>query len=155
MVAFTTSSSLGTLPVTIDTLVKRIGVPKEIASFVGPLGATMKMDGCGAIYSVIVTIFTAALFNIHLDWQQYGIIVIVATIATLGTAGVPGTAAVTAMVVLSSVNLPYAGLAMMIGIDKIIDMVRTVVNVTGTAVCSTLVATTSDAQWARQIKEKL
>jgi Na+/H+-dicarboxylate symporter len=125
MVAFTTSSSLGTLPVTIDTLVKRIGVPKEIASFVGPLGATMKMDGCGAIYSVIVTIFTAALFNIHLDWQQYGIIVIVATIATLGTAGVPGTAAVTAMVVLSSVNLPYAGLAMMIGIDKIIDMVRT------------------------------
>jgi Na+/H+-dicarboxylate symporter len=152
MVAFSTSSSLGTLPVTMVTLVKCIGVPKEIASFVGPIGATMKMDGCGAIYSVIVAIFTAAFFSIHLDWQQYGIIVIV---ATLGTAGVPGTATVTAMLVLSSVNLPYAGLAMMIGIDKIRDMVRTAVNVTGMGVCSTLVAATSDAQWARQIKEKL
>jgi Na+/H+-dicarboxylate symporter len=155
LTAFATSSSLGTLPVTVNTLTQRVGVPEQVASFVGPLGATMKMDGCGAIYPAIVALFTAGLFNIHLGWEQYLIIIITCAIATIGTAGVPGTASVMAMVVLSSVGLPFAGLAMVVGIDKVIDMVRTVVNVIGTATCTTLVATTTNHQWRQHIKHTI
>jgi Na+/H+-dicarboxylate symporter len=153
--AFTTSSSLGTLPVTMDCLTKKIGVPIQVASFVGPLSAAMKMDGCGAIYPAIVVIFTASIFQIQLSWEQYIIIVAVAMIATIGTAGVPGTASVMAMVVLSSIGLPFTGLAMVIGIDKVVDMIRTAVNVTGGGLCSTMVAATSKSEWRKQIQEKL
>ncbi len=140
LTAFTTSSSLATLPVTLDTLVKRIGVSEQVASFVAPLGANAKMDGCGAIYPAIICIFTATIFQIPLDWHQYLLIVITAAIATIGTAGVPGSAVVMTMLVLSSIGLPFAGLAMVIGIDKVVDMMRTTVNVAGTAVCASLVA---------------
>ncbi len=146
LTAFTTSSSLGTLPVTMSTLTERMGLPEQVVSFVTPLGATMKMDGCGAIYPAVVALFTAALFHIHLGWAQYAVIIITCAIATIGTAGVPGTASVMAMVVLSSVGLPFAGLAMVVGIDKVIDMVRTTVNVTGTATCATLVAAHTNPQ---------
>ena len=152
LTAFTTSSSLGTLPVTISTLTQRVRVPEQVASFVAPLGATMKMDGCGAIYPAIVALFTAALFHIHLDFSQYVMIIITCAIATIGTAGVPGTASVMAMVVLSSIGLPFVGLAMVVGIDKVIDMVRTTVNVTGTATCTTIVAATAKTDWRRQIQ---
>jgi len=155
LTGFTTSSSLGTLPVTVSTLVERVGVPSQVASFVAPLGATMKMDGCGGIYPAIVALFTAGLFHIHLGWPQYVIIVITCAIATIGTAGVPGTASVMAMVVLSSVGLPFAGLAMVVGIDKVIDMVRTAVNVTGSATCSTIVAATAEQNWRKQIRSRL
>lgn len=137
--AFTTSSSLGTLPVTIETLVDRVGVSDTIASFVAPLGATMKMDGCGAIYPAVVCILTAQVFGIHLSMYQYFLIVLTAAIATIGTAGVPGTASIMATVVLTSVGLPLQGLAFVIGIDKIIDMMRTMTNVTGCGVCATIV----------------
>jgi len=137
--AFTTSSSLGTLPVTIETLVDRVGISDTVASFVAPLGATMKMDGCGAIYPAIVCILTATIFGIHLSAYQYILIVITAAIATIGTAGVPGTASIMATVVLSSVGLPLQGLAFVIGIDKIVDMIRTMTNVTGGGVCATIV----------------
>lgn len=140
VMAFSTSSSLATLPLTMETLIHRMGIPDKIASFVAPLGANAKMDACGAIYPVIVCVFTAALFHIPLDWQQYLLIMVIATIATVGTAGVPSSAIVTAMVVLTSVGLPLTGLALVIGIDRILDMVRTTVNVTGTAVCANLVA---------------
>ncbi|MBA3661876.1 MAG: dicarboxylate/amino acid:cation symporter [Gammaproteobacteria bacterium] len=140
LTAFTTSSSLATLPVTLDVLIKRLGISEQVASFVAPLGANAKMDGCGAIYPAIICIFTATLFQIPLDWHQYLIIVITATVASIGTAGVPGSAMVMTMVVLSNLGLPFAGLAMVMGIDKIIDMMRTTVNVAGTAVCATLVA---------------
>ncbi|RTL01626.1 MAG: dicarboxylate/amino acid:cation symporter [Proteobacteria bacterium] len=137
--AFTTSSSLGTLPVTMETLVDRVGVSERVAGFVAPLSATMKMDGCGAIFPAIVCIMTATVFGIDLSLQQYVMIVITAAIATIGTAGVPGTASIMATVVLTSVGLPLEGLALVIGIDKIVDMMRTMTNVTGGGVCATIV----------------
>lgn len=137
--AFTTSSSLGTLPVTLETLVDRVHIPERVAGFVAPLGATMKMDGCGAIYPAIVCILTANLFHIDLSVYQYIIIIITSAIATIGTAGVPGTASIMATVVLVSVGLPLEGLALVIGIDKIIDMMRTMTNVTGAGACSVIV----------------
>lgn len=143
LTAFTTSSSLATLPVTLETLVKRIGVSEQVASFVAPLGANAKMDGCGAIFPAVICVFTASLFQIPLDWQHCLIIVITAAIATIGTAGVPGSAVVMTILVLTSIGFPLAGLAMVIGIDKIIDMMRTMVNVAGSAVCATIVASTT------------
>ncbi len=137
--AFTTSSSLGTLPVTLETLVDRVKIREQVASFVAPLGSTMKMDGCGAIYPAIVCILTANIFHIDLSIQQYIMIVVTSAIATIGTAGVPGTASIMATVVLVSVGLPLEGLALVIGIDKIIDMIRTMTNVTGSGVCATIV----------------
>ena len=139
LTAFTTSSSLGTLPVTLETLVDRVRISERVAGFVTPLGATMKMDGCGAIYPAIVCILTAQVFGIDLSLQQYILIAITATIATIGTAGVPGTASIMATVVLTSVGLPLQGLALVIGIDKIIDMMRTMTNVTGCGVCATII----------------
>lgn len=136
---FTTQSSLGTLPVTLETLVDRVKISERVAGFVAPLGATMKMDGCGAIYPAIVCILTAQIFGIDLSVQQYILIVITAAIATIGTAGVPGTASIMTTVVLTSVGLPLQGLALVIGIDKIIDMMRTMTNVTGSGVCATIV----------------
>lgn len=139
--AFTTASSLGTLPVTLETLVDRVRIKPQVAGFVAPLGSTMKMDGCGAIYPAIVCILTAQIFGIDLSLQQYILIIITCAIATIGTAGVPGTASIMATVVLTSVGLPLQGLALVIGIDKIIDMMRTMTNVTGTGVCATIVNT--------------
>lgn len=137
--AFTTSSSLGTLPVTMETLVDRVKISERVTGFVAPLSATMKMDGCGAIYPAIVCIMTATVFGIHLSAQQYILIAITAAVATIGTAGVPGTASIMATVVLTSVGLPLQGLALVIGIDKIVDMMRTMTNVTGGGVCATIV----------------
>ncbi len=137
--AFTTSSSLGTLPVTLETLVDRVKIRERVAGFVAPLGATMKMDGCGAIYPAIVCILTAQVYGIDLSLSQYFLIMITAAIATIGTAGVPGTASIMATVVLSSIGLPLQGLALVIGIDKIVDMMRTMTNVTGAGVCATIV----------------
>lgn len=137
--AFTTASSLGTLPITLETLVEKVGIRKQVASFVAPLGATMKMDGCGAIYPAIVCILTANLFHIDLSIQQYIMIIITSAIATIGTAGVPGTASIMATVVLVSVGLPLEGLALVIGIDKVVDMMRTLTNVTGSGICSVIV----------------
>lgn len=136
---FTTSSSLGTMPVTLEVLVDRIKVSKVVAGFVVPLGSTMKTDGCGAIYPALVCILTANMFHIHLEMVNYFIIIVTCAIATIGTAGVPGTASVMATVVLSSVGLPLQGLALVIGIDKIIDTMRTMTNVTGCGVCGVLV----------------
>jgi len=140
LTAFTTSSSLATLPVTLETLIRRIKIPEQVASFVAPLGANAKMDGCGAIYPVIVSVFTISLFHFSFGWHQYLLIVITAAIATIGTAGVPGSAVVMSMVVLSSMGLPFTGLAMVMGMDKIIDMMRTMVNVSGTLTTATLIA---------------
>jgi uncharacterized protein len=137
--AFTTSSSLGTLPVTLETLVDRVKIRERVAGFVAPLGATMKMDGCGAIYPAIVVILTANIFHIHLSIYQYVIVVITSAIATIGTAGVPGTASIMATVVLASAGLPLEGLALVIGIDKVVDMMRTMTNVTGGGVVATIV----------------
>lgn len=137
--AFTTSSSLGTLPVTLETLVDRVGIKEQVAGFVAPLGATMKMDGCGAIFPSIVCIMTANIFNIELTVVQYILIILTCTVATIGTAGVPGTASIMATVVLVSVGMPLEGLALVIGIDKVVDMMRTLTNVTGSGACSVII----------------
>ena len=140
--AFTTSSSIGTLPVTIDRLVNHVKVRDDIASFVAPLGANMKMDGCGAIYPAVVSIFTANLLGMHLSFNQEILIFILSSFATFFTVGIPGAAIMSATFVLVSMNFPLQGLAIVIGIDKIIDMIRTVTNVTGAATCSVLVEKT-------------
>ena len=120
-------------------MVDRVRIREQVAGFVAPLGATMKMDGCGAIYPAIVCILTANLFHLDLSMQQYIMIILTSAIATIGTAGVPGTASIMATVVLVSVGLPLEGLALVIGIDKVIDMMRTMTNVTGSGVCSVIV----------------
>jgi uncharacterized protein len=137
--AFTTSSSLGTLPVTLERLVDNVGIRPQVAGFVAPLGATMKMDGCGGIFPAIVCILTANIFHIDLSLQQYIMIILTSAIATIGTAGVPGTASIMATVVLVSVGLPLEGLALIIGIDKVVDTIRTMTNVTGSGVCTLIV----------------
>ena len=140
VVAFTTRSSYGTLPVTIRSLTDGVGVSEKIASFVAPMGATMGMNGCGGFYPTIAAIFVAKVFDVPMTITSYIILALVTTIASLGTAGVPGTASIMATVVLTSMGLPVEGIAMLLGIDTIIDMARTATNVTGAAVTSLLVA---------------
>lgn len=140
VVAFTTQSSYGTLPVTVKSLTNRVGVSERIASFVGPLGANVGMNACGGIFPAMVAVFTANAFGINLVFSDYLLIVFVTTIASIGIAGVPGIATIAATVVLVSVGLPLEGIALVVGVDALIDMGRTLINVTGTQVSATLVA---------------
>lgn len=131
LVAFTTCSSFGTIPAAHQAITERLGVQKEYASFVLPLGATINMDGCGGIYPAIAAIFIAQIYGIPLDWADYLIIVFTATLASVGTAGVPGMAMVMLTVTLNAVGLPLEGIAFIAAIDRVIDMARTTTNVTG------------------------
>ncbi|GAA0117557.1 dicarboxylate/amino acid:cation symporter [Clostridium senegalense] len=140
IVAFTTQSSYGALPVTIKSLVERAGIPEEVASFVAPLGSTIGMNGCGGIYPAIVAIFVANVFGIDLTITHYGLLVVTTVISSIGIAGVPGAATMSTTVVLASLGLPIEGLAMVIGVDAIIDMIRTMTNVTGSSVVALLVS---------------
>lgn len=139
VVAFTTQSSYGTLPVTIKSLVENANVPKEIASFVAPLGSTIGMNGCGGIYPAIVAIFVANVFGIDLTITHYVLLVLTTVIGSIGIAGVPGAATISTTVVLAALGLPIEGLAMVLGVDAVIDMMRTMTNVTGSAVVAYLV----------------
>lgn len=138
--AFATSSSLGTLPVTLRQTVERLGVPQAYASFAVPLGTNVKMDGCGAIYPAIASIFIAQYFQIELTATQYVLIGLTAVLGSLGTAGVPGTSIVMLTLTLSTAGLPLEGVGYIIAIDRIIDMMRTATNVTGQMVVPVLVA---------------
>ena len=138
--AFATSSSLGTLPVTLRQTVERLGVPQAYAAFAVPLGATVKMDGCGAIYPAIASIFIAQYFSIDLSFTQYVLIGLTAVLGSLGTAGVPGTSIVMLTLTLSTAGLPLEGVGYIIAIDRIIDMMRTATNVTGQMLVPVLVA---------------
>lgn len=140
LVAFTSQSSYGTLPVTIKSLTDRNGVSERIASFVGPLGANVGMNACGGIFPAMVAIFTANAFGIDLVFTDYLLIILTTTIASIGIAGVPGIATIAATVVLASLGLPIEGIALVAGVDALIDMGRTAVNVTGTMVAATLTA---------------
>ncbi len=137
--AFSTTSSYGTLPVTLD-VVQKAGVSKRVASFVVPLGATINMDGCGAFYPAIAAVFIANLYGISLGFESYAIIVVVATLSSLGTAGVPWSSATALMMVLPAVGLPIEAVALLFSIDRILDMARTAVNVTGDTVVSAIVS---------------
>ncbi len=131
LVAYTTCSSYGTLPAAHQAVTEKLGVKSSTAGFVLPLGATINMDGCGGIYPAIAAIFIAQLYGIPLDWFDYVLITLTATLASVGTAGVPGTAMVMLTVTLSTVGLPLEGIAFIAAVDRIIDMIRTMTNVTG------------------------
>ena len=137
--AFSTSSSNATLPVTLETVEHRLGVRNEVASFTIPLGATINMDGT-AIMQGCATVFIAQAYNIDISLMGYLMVILTATLASVGTAGVPGVGLITLAMVLQQVNLPVEGIALIIGVDRLLDMTRTIVNVTGDAMVSTLVA---------------
>lgn len=141
LVAFSTASSYGTLPVSYKVVTEDLKVSKDYASFVLPLGSTINMDGCGGIYPAIAAIFIANLYGIPLQLTDYLLIAGTATVASLGTAGVPGTALVMLTVTLSVVGLPLEGIAFIAAIDRVVDMIRTTTNVTGDATVALVVAT--------------
>ncbi len=137
--AFSTATSNATIPMSIDTLDKKMGVSKRISSFTIPLGATINMDGTSIMQGVAV-VFIAQAYGIDLTMGNLATVVLTATIASIGTAGVPSVGLVTLAMVLNSVGLPTEGIALIMGIDRILDMLRTAVNITGDAVCTTIVA---------------
>jgi Na+/H+-dicarboxylate symporter len=137
--AFSTSTSNATIPMSVDTLSKKIGVSKRISSFTIPLGATINMDGTSIMQGVAV-IFIAQAYGMTLTPSAILTVIATATIASIGTAGVPSVGLVTLSMVLSSVGLPTEGIALIMGIDRILDMLRTAVNITGDAVCTTIIA---------------
>lgn len=136
--AFSSASSVGTLPLCLECS-QKLGADKEIASFALPLGATINMDGT-AIYQGVCSIFIAACFGIDLTLGQMVTIVLTATLASIGTAGVPGSGMIMLAMVLQSVGLPVEGIAIVAGVDRIFDMGRTVVNITGDAACAIIVS---------------
>lgn len=137
--AFSTATSNATIPMSIDTLSKKMGVSKRISSFTIPLGATINMDGT-AIMQGVAVVFAAQAFGIHLTLSDYLTVILTATLASVGTAGVPGVGLITLSMVFASVGLPVEAIALIMGIDRILDMSRTAVNITGDAVCTTIVA---------------
>jgi len=137
--AFSTSSSNATIPVTLKTVVDNIGVNRKIASFTVPLGATINMDGT-AIMQGVATVFIANAYSIDLLFVDYLMVILTATLASIGTAGVPGVGLIMLAMVLNQVGLPVEGIALIIGVDRLLDMLRTVVNVTGDSTISTIVA---------------
>ena len=139
VVAFTSQSSYGTLPVTIKSLTENAKVSETVASFVAPLGSTIGMNACGGLYPAIVAIFVANMFKTDLTMYHYFLIVITTIISSIGIAGVPGAATMSTTVVLSTIGLPVEGMAMVIAVDAIIDMMRTLTNVTGSAVAAVVV----------------
>ncbi|RLQ97352.1 dicarboxylate/amino acid:cation symporter [Falsibacillus albus] len=140
-VAFSTSSSNATLPISMETAQKNLKVPETISSFVQPLGATINMDGT-AIMQGVATVFIAQVYHVDLSIGELATVVLTAVLASIGTAGVPGVGLILLAMVLSSVNLPVAGIGLILGIDRILDMARTAVNITGDASCAMIVAET-------------
>lgn len=138
MFAFSSASSVGTLPINLSCT-EKLGAKKEIASFVLPLGATINMDGT-AIYQGVCAIFIASCYGINLTLNQMITIVLTATLASIGTAGVPGAGMIMLAMVLTSVGLPVDGIALVAGVDRIFDMGRTTVNITGDAACTMVVS---------------
>jgi Na+/H+-dicarboxylate symporter len=136
--AFSSASSVGTLPLNMECS-EKLGAKKEVTSFVMPLGATINMDGT-AIYQGVCAVFIASCFGIHLTFGQIVTIVLTATLASIGTAGVPGAGMVMLAMVLQSVGLPVEGIALVAGVDRIFDMGRTVLNITGDSACSLIVS---------------
>ncbi|MEK8216730.1 dicarboxylate/amino acid:cation symporter [Paenibacillus sp. FSL L8-0463] len=139
-VAFTTRSSYAVLPVNLEVITKRLHISPRIASFVAPLGASVNFNGCGGIWPAIVAVFTAQVFGIDLGLTDYILLVFVSIISSIGVAGVPGPAVISTTVVLTALGLPLEGIAIVAGVEALIDMGRTAVNATGTTVTALLVA---------------
>jgi len=136
--AFSTSSSNATLPITMATATKKLGVKNSIASFTVPLGATINMDGT-AIMQGVATVFIAQVFNVDLTLSDYLLVILTATLASIGTAGVPGVGLIMLAMVLNQVGLPVEGIGLIIGVDRLLDMTRTAVNVTGDSMVTVIV----------------
>ena len=141
--AFSTASSGATLPVTLRTVEKRMGVHNSVAGFTVPLGATINMDGT-AIMQGVATVFIAQVYGIDLSLTAFITVILTATLASVGTAAVPGVGLITLALVLEQAGLPVEGIALIIGVDRLLDMVRTAVNVTGDATVSLIVARSED-----------
>lgn len=150
ILAFSSASSVGTLPLNLECT-EKLGAKRDVASFVLPLGATINMDGT-AIYQGVCAVFISTCFGIDLTFTQMLTIVLTATLASIGTAGVPGSGMIMLAMVLQSVGLPVEGIALVAGVDRIFDMGRTVVNITGDAACAIVVSNLEDKKEAKRAK---
>lgn len=150
ILAFSSASSVGTLPLNLECT-EKLGAKRDVASFVLPLGATINMDGT-AIYQGVCAVFIATCFGIDLTLTQMVTIVLTATLASIGTAGVPGSGMIMLAMVLQSVGLPVEGIALVAGVDRIFDMGRTVVNITGDAACAIVVSNLEDRKEAKKAR---
>jgi len=150
--AFTTASSSATLPISMKRSEENLGVPKSVTSFVLPLGATINMDGT-AIYQGVCAFFIAQVYGINLPISAQITIILTATLASIGTAGVPGAGMIMLGMVLQSVGLPIEGIALIAGVDRILDMMRTMINITGDAACATIIAAT-EGELNRSVYDK-
>lgn len=150
--AFSTSSSNATLPVAMQTAQRELKVPRSVSSFVQPLGATINMDGT-AIMQGVATVFIAQVYDVNLSPAQLATVVLTAVLASVGTAGVPGVGLVMLTMVLQSVNLPVEGIALIIGVDRLLDMMRTAVNITGDAACAVIVAKSEEGNLREEEEE--
>ncbi|MBL6991397.1 MAG: dicarboxylate/amino acid:cation symporter [Bacteriovoracaceae bacterium] len=149
LVAFSTSSSNATIPVTMRTVSEKLGVSKSIASFSIPFGATINMDGT-AIMQGVAVVFISQVYNIDLTVGDFLMVILTATLASIGTAGVPGVGLITLSMVLTQVGLPVEGIALIIGVDRLLDMSRTAVNISGDAIVSLIVAK-SEGEFDRKV----
>ncbi|WOH37841.1 dicarboxylate/amino acid:cation symporter [Thalassotalea fonticola] len=147
--AFSTASSNATIPSTMNTATKKLGVDNSIASFTVPLGATINMDGT-AIMQGVATVFIAQVFNIDLSVGDFLMVIVTATLASVGTAGVPGVGLIMLAMVLAQVGLPVEGIGLIIGVDRLLDMVRTAVNITGDSMV-TVVVGKSEGQFDEEV----
>ena len=143
MLAFSTSSSAATLPVTMERCEEHLGVSEEVSSFVLPLGATINMDGT-SLYQAVAAVFISQAFGYDLSLSAQLTIVLTATLASIGAAAVPGAGMVMLVIVLSAIGIDPEGIALIFAVDRILDMLRTVVNVTGDATVATVVASSED-----------
>ena len=153
-VAFSTASSNATIPATMETVQEEFGVSKQISSFTVPLGATINMDGT-AIMQGVATVFIAQVYGVPLTISDFIAVILTATLASIGTAGVPGVGLITLSMILTQVGLPVEGIALIMGIDRILDMIRTAVNITGDAVCTLIVAKTEGETLETETEAKL
>lgn len=152
LVAFSTSSSGATLPVTMERCEEKLGVSEEVSSFVLPLGATINMDGT-ALYQAVAAVFIAQSLGMGLGLMAQVTIVLTAVLASIGTAAVPGAGIIMLVIILEAIGVPSAGIALILGVDRILDMLRTVTNVTGDAVVATIVASSEGQLWPPSLSE--
>jgi len=158
LVAFSSSSSAATLPVTLKCVTENLGVPQGVASFMLSVGASINMDGT-ALYQGVAAVFIAQFYGIDLDFGQQLMVVLTATLAALGTVGIPGAGVVMLAMVLRSIGVPLEGIGIIMGVDRFLDMCRTAVNVTGDSVCTMVIAAAEgqlgDSTPCGQVKQKL
>ncbi|MGN1386276.1 MAG: dicarboxylate/amino acid:cation symporter [Bacillus sp. (in: firmicutes)] len=152
-VGFSTSSSNATLPVSMEVAQDNLGVKKNISSFVQPLGATINMDGT-AIMQGVATIFIAQVYGVDLSFTAMIVVVLTAVLASIGTAGVPGVGLIMLAMVLTAVGLPVEGIGLILGIDRLLDMARTSINITGDAACAVIISEQEKRKEAKQLAKK-